>query len=34
MRVGFWRIYDALNQRGIICESYPRIVESALKKDW
>jgi peptidoglycan/xylan/chitin deacetylase (PgdA/CDA1 family) len=43
MRVGFWRIYDALNQRGIVptmatngivCESYPRIVESALKKDW
>ena len=43
MRVGFWRIYDALNQRGIVptmatngivCESYPLIVESALKKDW
>ena len=43
MRVGFWRIYDALNQRGIVptmatngivCESYPRIVESALKQDW
>ena len=43
MRVGFWRLYDALNQRGIVptmatngivCESYPRIVESALKKDW
>lgn len=43
MRVGFWRIYDALNRRGIVptmatngivCESYPRIVESALKKDW
>ena len=43
MRVGFWRIYDALNQRGIVptmatngivCESYPRIVEAALKKDW
>jgi len=43
MRVGFWRIYDALNQRGIVptmatngivCESYPRIVESALKKEW
>jgi peptidoglycan/xylan/chitin deacetylase (PgdA/CDA1 family) len=43
MRVGFWRIYDALNQRGIVptmatngivCDSYPRIVESALKKDW
>jgi peptidoglycan/xylan/chitin deacetylase (PgdA/CDA1 family) len=43
MRVGFWRLYDALNRRGIVptmatngivCESYPRIVESALKKDW
>jgi peptidoglycan/xylan/chitin deacetylase (PgdA/CDA1 family) len=43
MRVGFWRIYDALNKRGIVptmatngivCESYPRIVEAALKKDW
>jgi peptidoglycan/xylan/chitin deacetylase (PgdA/CDA1 family) len=43
MRVGFWRLYDALNQRcivptmatnGIVCETYPRIVESALKKDW
>ncbi|WP_333845415.1 polysaccharide deacetylase family protein [Limnohabitans sp.] len=43
MRVGFWRLYDALNQRGIVptmatngivCESYPRIVESAMKKDW
>lgn len=43
MRVGFWRLYDALNQRGIVptmatngivCDSYPRIVEAALKKDW
>jgi hypothetical protein len=43
MRVGFWRIYDALNQRGIVptmatngvvCETYPRIVESALHKGW
>ncbi len=43
MRVGFWRIYDALNKRGIVptlatngivCESYPRVVEAALKKDW
>ena len=43
MRVGFWRVYDALNQRGIVptmatngivCDSYPRIVEAALKKDW
>jgi peptidoglycan/xylan/chitin deacetylase (PgdA/CDA1 family) len=43
MRVGFWRIYDALNKRGIVptmatngfvCDSYPLIVEMALKKDW
>ena len=43
MRGGCWRLYDALNQRGIVptmatngivCETYPRIVESALKKDW
>jgi allantoinase len=43
MRVGFWRLYDALNERGIVptmatngivCDSYPRIVEAALKKDW
>jgi hypothetical protein len=43
MRVGFWRIYDALVQRnivptlatnGIVCESYPRVVESTLKHGW
>ena len=43
MRVGFWRIYEALNRRGIVptmatngivCESYPSVVEAALKKDW
>ena len=43
MRVGFWRLYDALNQRGIVptmatngivCESYPRLVEAALKHEW
>ena len=43
MRVGFWRLYDALNQRGIVptmatngivCDSYPRIVEAALQKNW
>jgi peptidoglycan/xylan/chitin deacetylase (PgdA/CDA1 family) len=43
MRVGFWRLYDALNQRGIVptmatngivCNSYPRIVEAALKEKW
>jgi peptidoglycan/xylan/chitin deacetylase (PgdA/CDA1 family) len=43
MRVGFWRIYDALVQRnivptlatnGIVCETYPRVVESTLKHGW
>jgi peptidoglycan/xylan/chitin deacetylase (PgdA/CDA1 family) len=43
MRVGFWRIRDALTQRGIVptmatngivCDSYPRIVEAALKENW
>jgi len=43
MRVGFWRIYDALVARnivptlatnGIVCESYPRVVESAMKHNW
>jgi peptidoglycan/xylan/chitin deacetylase (PgdA/CDA1 family) len=43
MRVGFWRIFDALNKRGlvptmatngIVCNSYPRIVEAALTKNW
>jgi len=43
MRVGFWRIFDALVQRnivptlatnGIVCESYPRVVESTLKHGW
>ncbi len=43
MRSGFWRIFDALNQRsivptmatnGIVCESYPRVVEAALTKQW
>jgi len=43
MRVGFWRIHDALTQRGIVptmatngivCDSYPRIVEAALKENW
>lgn len=42
-RVGFWRIYDALVRRsivptlatnGIVCESYPRIIESTLKHGW
>ena len=43
MRVGFWRIFDALVQRnivptlatnGIVCESYPRVVEATLKYGW
>ena len=43
MRVGFWRIFDALNQRsivptlatnGIVCNSYPRVAEAGLKKGW
>jgi peptidoglycan/xylan/chitin deacetylase (PgdA/CDA1 family) len=43
MRAGFWRIFDALNQRsivptmatnGIVCQSYPRVVEAALTKQW
>jgi peptidoglycan/xylan/chitin deacetylase (PgdA/CDA1 family) len=43
MRAGFWRIFDALNQRsiiptmatnGIVCKSYPRVVEAALSKQW
>jgi peptidoglycan/xylan/chitin deacetylase (PgdA/CDA1 family) len=43
MRVGFWRIFDALVQRnivptlatnGIVCETYPRVVESTLKYGW
>jgi peptidoglycan/xylan/chitin deacetylase (PgdA/CDA1 family) len=43
MRVGFWRIFDALVNRnivptlatnGIVCESYPRVVESTLKHGW
>jgi len=43
MRVGFWRIFDALKQRGIrptmaingiVCESYRPIAEAAFKEDW
>jgi len=43
MRVGFWRILDALKQRGItptmatnglVCKTYPRIAEAAQKLDW
>lgn len=43
MRVGFWRLYDALNARGIVptlalngwvCSSYPRVAEAALRQGW
>ena len=43
MRVGFWRLHQALQQRGIVptmatngivCDTYPRVVEAALKLDW
>ncbi len=43
MRVGFWRIHAALRQRGIVptlaangivCETYPRVVEAALGDGW
>lgn len=43
MRVGFWRIFEALNSRRIVptmatnamvCRSYPKVVEQALTKDW
>jgi peptidoglycan/xylan/chitin deacetylase (PgdA/CDA1 family) len=43
MRVGFWRLYDALASRGIVptmavngivCESYPRIAKAALSAGW
>lgn len=39
----FWRIFDALQQRGItptlaingiVCESYPSIAQAAHKADW
>lgn len=43
MRVGFWRILEALERRGLkatlalngsVCSSYPRVTEEALKADW
>ncbi len=43
MRVGFWRIHDALRNLGIIptlaingvvCESYPRVARVALESGW
>lgn len=43
MRVGFWRIHEALTRRGIVptmavngivCESYPRVAKAALDSGW
>ncbi len=43
MRVGFWRIHDALNNLGVVptlaingrvCESYPRVAQAALQSGW
>jgi len=43
MRVGFWRIFDALKERmitptmainGIVCSSYPAIAQAAFKENW
>lgn len=43
MRVGFWRIHDALKNQGIVptlaingvvCESYPRVAKAALDSGW
>lgn len=43
MRVGFWRIHEALTRRGIVptmavngivCESYPRVAKAALDLGW
>ena len=43
LRVGFWRIKDALDRRGIkatvslnasVCDTYPRLVEACVESDW
>lgn len=43
MRVGFWRLFEALDRRGIVptlalngrvCESYPRVASAALEAGW
>jgi peptidoglycan/xylan/chitin deacetylase (PgdA/CDA1 family) len=43
MRVGFWRLHDALKNlgiiptmaiNGIVCESYPRVARAALESGW
>jgi peptidoglycan/xylan/chitin deacetylase (PgdA/CDA1 family) len=43
MRVGFWRLHDALRNlgivptlaiNGVVCESYPRVAQAALDSGW
>jgi allantoinase len=43
MRVGFWRLHDALKNlgivptlaiNGVVCESYPRVARAALEAGW
>jgi hypothetical protein len=43
MRVGFWRLHEALVARGIVptlaingivCDSYPQVAEAALRSNW
>ena len=43
MRVGFWRLHEALTRRGIVptmaingivCQSYPRVAKAALEAGW
>ena len=43
MRVGFWRMKQALDSRGIraslsingrVCETYPRVAQAALDAKW
>jgi allantoinase len=43
MRVGFWRLHDALRNlgivptlaiNGVVCESYPRVAKAALDSGW
>lgn len=43
LRVGIWRLKDALDQQGIratmslngvLCETYPRVVDECLKSEW
>lgn len=43
MRVGFWRLHQALSARGldvtlalnaVVCDSYPRVAQAALESSW